>query len=281
MSPPAWPPPPAPAGASRDGTWQSPGYRSSATRGRAVVAAVGATVIASAIAVLVDLYGVAIVAAAEDGTLTLDDATAFDNLTASVALVQVGLLLASAVTVLAWLSRVVENVPPLTGGTPRRSPRGAIGWWFVPFANFVVPYQVVSDAVRRLRTGDERAERFLLPWWTTWVTLNVVGGVLFRLPQDTLDELRAGFILTAILDALYVASGALLVLIVRAVEWRTAVRAHTFGVDRLPQPAWPPFVTAPPPADASPDWPPTGSPPAEPPPPAGPLPPQPPEGSDR
>lgn len=273
MNPVAWPPPPVTPDASRDGTWQSPGYRSSATRGRAAVAAVGATVIASAIAVLVDLYGVAIVAAAEDGTLTPDDAYAFDALTASVALVQVGLLLASAVTVLAWLSRVVENVPPLTGGTPRRSPRGAIGWWFVPFANFVVPYQVVSDAVRRLRTGDERAERLLLPWWAAWLALSVLGGVLFRLPQDTLDELRAGFILTAVLDALYVASGVLLVLIVRAVEWRAAVRAHTFGLDRLPQPAWPAFVTAPS-VDVAPGPPPSA-------PPAGVPPPEPPEGSDR
>jgi hypothetical protein len=227
------------------------------------VAAVGATAIASAIAVLVDLYGVAIVAAAEEGTLTLDDATAFDNLGASVALVQLGLLLASAVAVLAWLSRVVENVPPLTGGTPRRSPREAIGWWFVPFANFVVPYQVASDAARRLRTEDGRAERFLLPWWATWLALSVLGGVLFRLPQETLDELRVGFVLTAVLDALYVASGVLLVLVVRAVEWRAAVRAHTFGVDRLPQPAWPAFVTrasAVVPPDPAPD-PPTGAPP--------------------
>lgn len=273
MNPVAWPPPPVAPGAGGDGTWRSPGYRSSATRGRAVVAAVGATVIASAIAVLVDLYGVAIVAEAEAGTLTLDDAYAFDALAASVALVQVGLLLASAVTVLAWLSRVVENVPPLTGGTPRRSPRAAIGWWFVPFANFVVPYQVVADAVRRLRTGEERAERLLLPWWATWVTLNVLGGILFRLPQDTLDELRIGFVLTAVLDALYVASGVLLVLVVRAVEWRTAVRAHTFGVDRLPQPAWPAFVTSRP--DAAPPGPPPNEPSTDPPPP------EPPEGSDR
>lgn len=274
MDPTAWPPPEATVEATRDGTWRSPGYRSSGTRGQAVVAAVGATVIASAIAVLVDLYGVAIVNGAEDGTLTLDDAYAFDALNGAVSLVQLGLLFASAATVLAWLSRVVENVPPLTGRTPWRSPRAAIGWWFVPFVSFVVPYQIASDAMRRLRTGDEGAERFLRPWWATWVTLNIMGGIIFQLPQVTLEELRVGFLLTAAFDALYVVSGLLLILIVRATEWRAAVRAHTFGLDRMPQPAWPAFVTTPPvaappvvppPGTAS-DWPP---------------PPEPPEGSDR
>jgi hypothetical protein len=264
MNPVAWPPPPVASDAGRDGTWRSPGYRSSATRGRAVVAAVGATVIASAVAVLVDLYGVVIVNGAEDGTLTVDDAYAFDALNGAVALVQLGLLFASAATVLAWLSRVVENVPPLTGSTPRRSPREAIGWWFVPFVSFVVPYQIASDAMRRLRTGDEGAERLLRPWWATWVTLNIMGGIIFQLPQDTLEELRVGFVLTAVFDGLYVASGLLLMLIVRAIEWRTAVRVHTFGLDRLPQPAWPAFVTTPPVAA-----------------PPGPPPPEPPEGSDR
>ncbi len=91
--------------------------------------------------------------------------------------------------------------PPADGRTPRRGPRAAIGWWFVPFANSVVPYQITADAVRRLRPDrDDGTERLLLPWWIVWVAASLVGGVLWRLPSDTLEALRQTFILTAVSD---------------------------------------------------------------------------------
>jgi hypothetical protein len=242
ITPTAWPPPEVGPGdgAAEDGTWRSPGYRSSWMRAGAAIALLAAAVGSDALGFVVDLQGLGLVDAAEAGTLSTADAAAFDGLNAGVGLVQLALYLASAVAVLAWLSRVVENVPPLTGRTPRRSPREAIGWWFVPFANFVVPYRIVSDAVRRLRTdGLDRTESLLLPWWALWLGGSLVGNVVVRLPTDTLDEIRTVFTLTALSDGANVVAGVLLVLIVRGVGRRSSLRARALGLDRDSRPAWP------------------------------------------
>jgi hypothetical protein len=213
-------------------------------RAAAVTVLVALTVAADVVGLLLDLQGVALMDAADAGTLSNADAVAFDSTYGSVGLLQAGIYLLSAIAVLAWLSRAVENVPPLTGQTPQRSPRGAIGWWFVPFANFVIPYQIVADTLRRLRTYDARPERLVLPWWGIWLAGNFLSTATLRLPQTTIDELRLVFAITALGELASAVAGVLLILIVRAVEQRSATRAATLGLDRLPQPAWPAFVTA-------------------------------------
>ncbi|MFH0751050.1 MAG: DUF4328 domain-containing protein [Chloroflexota bacterium] len=241
-TPTAWLPPEVGRGdgAAADGTWRSPGYRSSRMRGMAAIALLAAAAGSNALGVAVEIQGLGLVDAAEAGTLKSAAANAFDSLRAGVGLVQVALYLASAVAVLAWLSRIVENVPPLTGRTPRRSPREAIGWWFVPFANFVVPYRIVSDAVRRLRTGGgDSTESLLLPWWTLWLAGSLVGNLVVRLPTDTLGDVRTVFILNALSAGATAVAGALLVLIVRGVERRSGVRARALGIGHDPRPAWP------------------------------------------
>jgi hypothetical protein len=243
---PSWPPPEVGrAGPGEDGTWVSPGYRSSSRRAAVAIVLVGVAVAADAVGTLLDLQGIGLVDAAEAGTLAESEAIAFDELYLMVANVQTALFLASAVGVLAWLSRVVDNVPPLTGRTPRRGPRAAIGWWFVPFANYVVPYQITADAVRRLRVErDDGTGRLLLPWWIVWIAASLVGSVLWRLPSDTLDDLRLTFTLTALNDAANVVAGILLILIIRGTERRSDARARLPGFGRPPGPPPPsPFDT--------------------------------------
>jgi hypothetical protein len=241
-APAPWPPPEV-SGKGRptdEGTWRSPGYRSSWLRARVAITLLAAAVAADAAGTLLDLQGLSLMGAADAGTLTEAEAIAFDDLNSKVALIQLALYVASAVGVLAWLSRVVENVPPLTGAVPRRGPRAAIGWWFVPFANLVVPYQIVADAVRRLRTNDtDPTERLLVPWWGLWLVASVLGNVLWRLPNDTIDDLRVRFTITAVSDGANVAAGILLILIVRGVERSSHTRARTVGLGRSAQPAWP------------------------------------------
>jgi hypothetical protein len=227
------------AGGSRDGTWRSPGYRSSRTRGHVVVALLAATIVADAIAVLAGAWGVGLMGAADAGTLQEAEATAFDGMYGLVGLLQSFLYFASAIAVLRWLSRVVDNIPPLTGRTPPRSPREAIGWWFVPLANYVMPFQIVSDSLRRLHLGDgDRTERLLLPWWVLWIAAGLVSTLFTRLPRETIDELRVGFAAVALGDAAYVVSGCLLIAIVRAFERRSLARAAALGIGQASPSAW-------------------------------------------
>jgi hypothetical protein len=176
-----------------------------------------------------------------DGSATHSERATFQQFADSVGLLLSAVMIISEVAVLAWLSRTVEIVPQLGGGTPRRSPREAIGWWFIPIASFVIPFQIVRDVHRRLETPSRRGgDGAILAWWL----LFIVGGVVLRAARfaingaTTFDTLRsyegiavAAFVATA-------ASGLLLVRIVREIESRASGRAVSASV-RGPDEGWP------------------------------------------
>lgn len=90
----------------------------------------------------------------------------------------------AAITFLMWLHRCYRNLPALGATELRFSPRWAVGWWFVPLANFVQPVRVVievwqaSNAAQGQNTRAGRARlgtplRIWL-WWGLWVGSIVV-----------------------------------------------------------------------------------------------------------
>ena len=200
------------------------------------------TIAANVIAVVQGLAGFPVLDAAVAGTITEAWANAYDAMTAVTGLAQAVLYLLTGIAVFAWLSRVVENIPPLTGYTPRRSPREAIGWWFVPFANYVVPFLIVGDAMERLRTSFSRgAERLVVPWWITFVLMNLASALNIQAGSrlTTLDSIRALFTFRVADDVVWVAGGVLLFLIVWAMEERSERRAAYLGLARSGVARWP------------------------------------------
>jgi hypothetical protein len=89
-------------------------------------------------------------------TVSLDDASASDALVSNVARVSGGVYLLTAIAVLLWLHRVVQNNQILGERYLRFSPAFAVGCWFIPFANLVLPFRAVREAwglrIRTFRT---------------------------------------------------------------------------------------------------------------------------------
>jgi hypothetical protein len=227
------------------GYWRSPGYRSSRLRSQVLRVVVAATVAVNAIFFLLALQGFDLVDRLVAGVALEREAGAYDTLVAQLAIVSGVLYYATALALLAWLSRVVENVPPLTGRTPVRSPKEAIGWWLVPFANYVVPFQIVLDTLRRLRTTPASgAERLIVPWWLLFVAGVGIGVVEFSTGADpvTLDEVHTLLVLRVLDGAVYVAGGILLFLIVREAQARSDQRAAALGLGDSSVPQWPVFA---------------------------------------
>jgi hypothetical protein len=251
---PGWPPPEF-GPAKPDGSWLSPGFRSSWPRSRVLLAMLVVTIAANAIAVVQGLAGFGLIDAAVAGTITSAEGVAYDTMVAVTSVAQAVLYYATGVALFAWLSRVVENIPPLTGYTPRRSPRASIGWWFVPVASWVVPYQIVDDAIVRLRTSPARgAERLVTPWWIA-LLLMLASSYLPLLAGrgvQTLDALRALITIRVAGDAVYVVGGVLLFLIVRAMEQRSGQRAAALGLGRSAVATWP--AASYPQPDPAPGW---------------------------
>jgi hypothetical protein len=147
---------------------------------------------------------------------------------------------ALAIAFMAWLSRTVENVPPLGGGTPSESPRWAIIWWFVPVAFLWKPYGVVRETWDRLGTAAGRGTGLVLCWWVAWI----IGGLTNRLAASLSSEAVDAAGVRDYIGLTACGLGALLLsavcgfFVVREVQRRADLRAEALGLEP-PQARWP------------------------------------------
>jgi hypothetical protein len=88
---------------------------------------------------------------------------------------QTPVALLALVLFLVWLARANGNLRALSGEQMEFTPGWAVGWFFVPFANFVMPYRVVKEIWQVSRRQEEDRSTFLVGWW--WC-LSVAGYAL-------------------------------------------------------------------------------------------------------
>jgi hypothetical protein len=187
---------------------------------------VGATVVVLALLALVYAQGLALLDGARASDYDSQAQEWVGTLNTTSGLYVVGLI-CSAIAVIAWLSRAVDNTPSLGGGMPDFTPRAAIYWWFVPFASFVMPYRVVADLWRRMALRpDQRGTVLVLAWWLAWNCSNIAQNVITRTSAvDTVDGYQAFFTIVAGLTAVSAASGVGLMRVIWVIEQRAQARA--------------------------------------------------------
>jgi hypothetical protein len=93
------------------------------------------------------------------------------------------LAVAIFVLIIIWLFRAVKNTALWNGDRGRWAPGWAIGGWFIPLANIVIPFLVFSSTWRR--SDGNPAERAPLPFivWAWWI-LFVIGEVMIQIDFD-------------------------------------------------------------------------------------------------
>lgn len=156
------------------------------------------------------------------GTGTQASLFAYDSFTSTLAWLYLAVFVACVVTFLAWLSRAVDNAPALGAGTPPRGPRQAIGWWFVPLANYFMPYQIVSELRRRLGSavGHEGGRPVVIAWWVSWIAANLIANLPRLASTDTVEGLRMLATTAAIADAMNLAAAVLAVMVIFDIQGR-------------------------------------------------------------
>jgi len=65
-----------------------------------------------------------------------------------------------------WFAKMYSWVRANRGGT-QYSNGMAIGGWFIPFANFVIPYKAMRDAWRRANNDENSI--LVVGWWLTYL----------------------------------------------------------------------------------------------------------------
>lgn len=98
----------------------------------------------------------------------------------------------AVVTFLMWLFRVFKNLPALRSENSQFTPGWAVGWWFIPLANLIKPFQAVRNAwsesdpdidtemgfLSHIQPG---APFFMTAWWAFWIIANVFTNISSRL----------------------------------------------------------------------------------------------------
>jgi hypothetical protein len=184
------------------------------------------------------------------GNVSLATATHADDQVQLASVVELAVIILTAVLFVVWFHRIVKVIADKRPGSQRYSPGWAIGGWFVPILSLFRPKQMVDDAWRAGHDGSGPATvpSWVHLWWAAWLGSNLLGifgraGVGSSDPATlaTHDRFEAAVVLVHI-----VAAG-LAIAVVRGLTRRTqqmpAVMPNAGMVTPLrfnPAPGWPP-----------------------------------------
>ena len=231
-------------------------FRSGRLLARAVIVLLALGALFELVGIGSALFQIRMLSRAAAGDYPSDDEVMGNDLReAGVALGQVSVYVLTVVTFCVWLYRVYQNLPAL--GNARESlnysPGWAVGYFFIPFANLVMPYRAVKEVWQKSTPVEEgedpalawlREPSALLPaWWAAWLLSNISNNLLFRFSSGaetpegllTISKFRLA---VAVLD---IAAAALAALVVKAIDERQEARSRQVTYFTGP-PMPPPFT---------------------------------------
>lgn len=111
-----------------------------------------------------------------------------------VALLRIPLFVLTVIFFLIWLNQSYKNLPALKSRDGEFTSGWAVGWWFIPFANLVKPFQVVRELWQRsdpdfnpdlnFMSNSMVAPTFMGFWWAFWIVSNILG----RIGENAFDD---------------------------------------------------------------------------------------------
>jgi hypothetical protein len=161
--------------------WQAPSPPSDSTSLRGLTLGVTLTVGLQALCnLLLTLSSglLALTSGSEEDPLVLG----LSLLAGLVGLGMLGAMLCGLPLWITWHVRAARNLT-LLGERLEYTPGWYAGWWFVPFANLVMPYRCMRELLVQSRPQDEpKTEPPLVGlWWASWIGGNILSNVSFRM----------------------------------------------------------------------------------------------------
>ena len=220
-------------------------FRSARKLGVTLVGLLALQVVLSVVMVGLRLSEISLLQRAARGELvTFEEAARSDQRVAGVTIAQLVLLLVTGVLWLVWQHRSQANLHAVRLRELRFSPGWAVGWWLIPFANLVMPFQTTRE-LWKASTGDERWSQ--LPtsptigwWWAAWLGANVIDRVAAAMFDGaaTIATLISSSRLFLLGEGVTVVAGILAIVVVRSVlERQEGLLAR--GIQTPPPPARP------------------------------------------
>jgi Flp pilus assembly pilin Flp len=158
------------------------------------------------------------------------------------------IFLTTVVFFLMWLYRCCKNLPAF--GTPPSTitytPGWAVGSFFIPFANLVIPYRAIKELWQKSVPasssflGETSLPAWFPLWWTFWLLSNVANNIYFRVAfnENVSHYVVAGIGVAS--DALTVIAAILAVVIVGEIDKRQEAASNSLSLPQFPSPPLPP-----------------------------------------
>ncbi|HOD66218.1 MAG TPA: DUF4328 domain-containing protein [candidate division Zixibacteria bacterium] len=256
-----------------------PGYAQPlSARGRAVatVYALGVTLLFHLISIplllwensLVQRYGMAI----WDGGIAEGEFGAWGLVTFGNALFLIAATVTTVVLFLMWIHRAYRVLEVNKVAGLKATAGWAVGWWFIPIANLVKPFEVTKEIFVRserppaggapwgagptpapagfvVSTAQSRESSWIVgAWWLTWLAASFatnlsgfLSGAFYGLGgnnQPTAEQYVRGNLLDIGATVLFILAGVLAIMVVRDID-RRQHRAFSQQPAPLPPSAWP------------------------------------------
>lgn len=169
-----------------------------------------------------------------------------------IALIFIPIFLFTVVTFLMWLYRIFANLPAVRSDQTEFTPGWAVGWWFIPLANLIKPYQAVrtawaeSDPEVDLEQGfltsvQPAAPGFMTIWWAFWIIGNITSNISNRIDPFSNPGIQSVAGAVAIFESLIWLVGSILAIkVVSNITERQEQRFARVGNQTLNAPPPPP-----------------------------------------
>ena len=167
-----------------------------------------------------------------------------------VEILNIPLFICTVVFFLIWEYRAFNNLSALNARNLEFSPGWAVGWWFIPFANLVKPYQAMSElwnesdpdfnAELGFLSSSAGAPRIMSWWWALFIISNIALRISSAMSEGNVSQITRYFSVALIISSILRAIDAfLLILIVKKITQRQELRFQRLGISNqavLPPP---------------------------------------------
>ena len=164
-----------------------------------------------------------------------------------VALLSVGVYIATIVFFLMWIYRANENLGAF-GTSSTYSSGWAIGSWFIPFASLVIPYRATKELWNKSvpNTGnmfsDLSPPAFFPIWWTFWLLSNFASNAYLRLSFNEQLSTETDAMLGALTSILSIVAALFAMKVVAEIDKQQTESASLMGQQGLAPGPPPPEV---------------------------------------
>ena len=133
-------------------------------------------------AIKVDINSTQKISASTEQTAELADR--FSTLAGQISII---CFIISLIAIIGWSHSVVKTAYARDPKSVRKTPGWAIGSWFIPFYNLVMPRVLISEALKELRTRPPR--KLLTVWWVVFLLSNLGSRQSGKVLSDAIDAL--------------------------------------------------------------------------------------------